>query len=95
MLDLHRAGWVAKLYAADNAEGLLGRAFAVLDALPETGTRLDRRVLASNIARNPHALDDGEPLAALVLALLSAAGITLFAQRSRAAWAAVGVTATT
>jgi uncharacterized protein (TIGR02679 family) len=91
LLDLHRAGWVAKLHAADNAEGLLGRAFAVLDALPETGTRLDRRVLASNIARNPHALDDGEPLAALVLALLSAAGITLFAQRSRAAWAAVGV----
>lgn len=88
---LHRAGWVAKLYAADDAEGLLRQAFAVLEALPETGTRLDRRVLASNIARHPHALDDGEPLAALVLALLSAAGITSFAQRSRAAWAAVGV----
>ena len=88
---LHRAGWLAKLYAADDADGLLRQALAVLDALPETGTRLDRRVLASNIARNPHALDDGEPLAALVLALLSAAGITSFAQRSRAAWDAVGV----
>jgi uncharacterized protein (TIGR02679 family) len=88
---LHKAGWVARLYAADDADGMLGRALAVLDALPETGTRLDRRVLASNTARNPHALDDGEPLAALVLALLSVAGITSFAQRSRAAWDAVGV----
>lgn len=88
---LHRAGWVAKLYAADDPDSLLRQAFAVLDALPETGTRIDRRVLASNIAHNPHALDDGEPLTALVLALLSASGITSFAQRSRAAWAAVGV----
>jgi len=88
---LHRAGWLAKLYAADDADGMLRQALAVLDALPETGTRLDRRVLASNIARNPHALDDSEPLAALALALLSAAGITSFAQRSRAAWDAVGV----
>lgn len=52
---------------------------------------MDRRVLASNIAGNPHALDDGEPLSALVLALLSASGITSFTQRSRAAWDAVGV----
>jgi uncharacterized protein (TIGR02679 family) len=91
LLALHRAGWVAKLYAADDADRLLEQAFAVLDALPETGSQLDRRVLASNIAHNPHALDDGEPLAALVLALLSAVGITSFGQRSRAAWAAVGV----
>jgi uncharacterized protein (TIGR02679 family) len=88
---LHRAGWLARLFAADDADGMLRQALAVLDALPETGTRLDRRVLASNIARNPHALDDGEPLAAFVLALLSAAGITSFAQRSRAAWDVVGV----
>jgi uncharacterized protein (TIGR02679 family) len=70
---------------------MLRQALAVLDALPEKGTRLDRRVLANNIARNPHALDDGEPLSALVLALLSAAGITSSAQRSRSAWDAVGV----
>jgi uncharacterized protein (TIGR02679 family) len=88
---LHRAGWVAKLYAADDADGMLRQALEVVDALPETGTRLDRRVLASSTARNPHALDDGEMLAGLVLALLSSAGITSFTQRSRAAWAAVGV----
>jgi uncharacterized protein (TIGR02679 family) len=91
LTGLHRAGWVARLYATEDADSMLRQALAVLDALPETGTRLDRRVLASNIARNPHALDDGEPLAALVLALLSAAEITSFAQRSRVAWAAVGV----
>ena len=72
LLALHRAGWVAKLYAAEDADGLLRQTFAVLDALAGTGTRIDRRVLASNITYNPHALDDGEPLAALVLALLSA-----------------------
>ncbi len=91
LAGLHRAGWVAKLHAANDAGEQLARALAVLDALPVTGTRLDRRVLASDITRNPHALDDGEPLAALVLALLSAAGITAFTQRPRAAWAAVGV----
>src|SRR5260370_40456205 len=88
---LQRAGWVAKLHATDNPDGLLEQAFTVLDELPEPGSRIDRRVLASNIARNPHALDDGQPLAALVLALLAAFGVTSFTQRSRAAWDAVGV----
>jgi uncharacterized protein (TIGR02679 family) len=91
LAGLHRAGWMAKLHAADDADEQLAQALAVLDALPEIGTRLDRRVLAANITLNPHALDEGEPLAALVLALMSAAGITSFTQRPRAAWAAVGV----
>ncbi len=88
---LQRAGWVAKLHATENPDGLLEQAFAVLDELPEPGNRMDRRILASDIEGNPHALDDGEPLAALVLALLSASGVTSFTQRSRAAWDAVGV----
>jgi uncharacterized protein (TIGR02679 family) len=88
---LRTAGWIARLQVADDADLLLRQAFAVIDALPETGTRLDRRVLATNITRNPHALDDGQPLTALVLAMLSAAGITSSAQRPRQAWYAVGV----
>ncbi len=88
---LRTAGWIARLQATDDADRLLLQAFAVIDALPETGTRLDRRVLATNITRNPHALDDGQPLTALVLAMLAAAGVTTFTQRSRAAWATVGV----
>src|SRR5262249_16060409 len=63
----------------------------VVDALPKTGTRLDRRVLATNITRNPHALDDGQPLTALVFAMLSTAGITSSTQRPRQTWDAVGV----
>lgn len=88
---LRKAGWIAKLHAADDPDRLLQEAFAVIDALPETGTRLDRRVLATNVTRNPHALDDGQPLTALVFAMLAAAGITPSAQRPREAWAAVGV----
>jgi uncharacterized protein (TIGR02679 family) len=91
LVALRRAGWIAKLHATENPDGLLEQAFAVLDELSEAGNRMDRRVLASNIAGNPHALDDGEPLAALVLAVLSASGVTSFTQRSRAAWDAIGV----
>ena len=79
---LRTAGWIARLQAADDADRLLRQAFAVIDALPETGTRLDRRVLATNVTRNPHALDDGQPLTALVLAMLAAAGITSFSPAS-------------
>jgi uncharacterized protein (TIGR02679 family) len=88
---LRTAGWIARLQAADDGGRLLRQAFAVIDALPETGTRLDRRVLATNITRNPHALDDGQQLTALVLAMLAAAGIISLARRPREAWAAVGV----
>jgi len=91
LTGLRRAGWIARLQAADSAYRLLQQAFAIIDALPETGTRLDRRLLATNAIRNPHALDDGQPLAALVLALLAAADITSFNQRPRQAWATVGV----
>jgi uncharacterized protein (TIGR02679 family) len=88
---LRTAKWVARLQAADNADRLLQQTFAVIDALPEAGTRVDRRLLATNVSRNPHVLDDGEPLAALVLAVLAAAGVTSSARRPRDAWAAVGV----
>jgi len=88
---LRTAGWIARLQVADDADRLLQQAFAVIDALPETGTRMDRRVLATNITRSPHALDDGQPLTALVLAMLAAAGMTSSTQRPRQAWAAVSV----
>jgi uncharacterized protein (TIGR02679 family) len=88
---LRSAGWVARLQAADGADRLLQQAFAVIDALPVTGTRVDRRMLATDATRNPHALDDGQPLAALVLAVLAAVGVTSSAQRPREAWAAAGV----
>jgi uncharacterized protein (TIGR02679 family) len=88
---LRAAGWIARLQAADDADRLLQQAFAVIDALPETGARLDRRLLATKVTRNPHALDDGQPLTALVLAMLAADGVTSFTQRPRQAWAAVGV----
>jgi hypothetical protein len=39
----------------------------------------------------PACLDDGQPLTALVHAMLAAGGITSFTQRPRQAWAAVGV----
>jgi uncharacterized protein (TIGR02679 family) len=88
---LRTAGWIAKLQAADDPDWLMQQAFAVIDGLPEAGTRLDRRILATTVTHNPHALDDGQPLPALVLAILAAAGVTSSVQRPRQAWAAVSV----
>jgi len=87
---LRRSGWVAKLQLAPDARALLTQAFSVVDALPAPGARRDRRVLASDITRDPHALDDGEPLAAMVLALLAGSRVAS-GRRPRDAWAAVGV----
>ncbi len=87
---LRRGGWVARLHAADDdGERLLSQAFAALDALPRPGSRVDRRVLASSITGTPHGLDDGEPVAGLILAMLAAAGAG--GPRSRDVWNAAGV----
>lgn len=88
---LRTAGWIARLDASSDPAGLLRQALAVIDALPPPGQTADRRILANDASRNPHALDDGQPLAGLTLALLAATGTIPPAQRPRAAWAAVGV----
>jgi uncharacterized protein (TIGR02679 family) len=89
---LRTAGWIARLHAAPDPAGLLRQALAVTDALPLPGETADRRILANDASGNPHALDDGQPLAGLTLALLAAAGAIPPARRPRAAWAAAGVT---
>jgi len=88
--SLRRTGWVTRLHTTQNAEALLRQALTTVDALPEPGNRLDRRVLASLVARDPHALNAGEPLTALTLALLTGSGVAP-SGRSRDTWAAVGV----
>jgi uncharacterized protein (TIGR02679 family) len=87
---LRRAGWVARLHTTQNAEALLRQALTAVDKLPEPGDRLDRRVLASLVAHDPHALDDGEPLTAVTMALLTGSGVAP-SGHSRDMWAAVGV----
>lgn len=88
---LRRSGWVARLHALPDPERLLRTAVAVLAHLPAAGSRVDRRRLASDHAHDPHALDDGTPLAGLTLALTAAAGVTSAGQRARAAWESLGV----
>ena len=81
--DLTRSGWLARLLRTDDAHALLERAFDVLEQLPDAGRAVDRRLL---VAGDPHALDGGQPLAGLVLALSGQSG-----QRGAAAWAGLGV----
>ncbi|NUU21794.1 MAG: DUF2399 domain-containing protein [Streptomycetaceae bacterium] len=88
---LRRAGWIARLMAADEPEELVARAIRVIIALPEPGQRVDRRLLAQRAAGTPHALDRGALLASLVLAELAAADRIPPGLHPRIAWDAVGV----
>jgi uncharacterized protein (TIGR02679 family) len=80
---LTSAGTVTRLVNRGDALELIGRAGEVLAKLPAPGDRADRRTLVRGA---PHALDEGMPLAWIVLALLGAN-----AQRPRRAWDSVGV----
>jgi uncharacterized protein (TIGR02679 family) len=87
---LRRTGWVARLLASGYPERVVDQAAAVIAALPAPGERRDRRRLADEVTRFPHALDEGL-LPGLVLAILTAASVVPAGVPTRAAWAAVGV----
>lgn len=80
---LRTSGWHARLAAHPDPSRLVAQAATVLAALPQPGDRVDRRIL---LPSDPHALDDGTPLAGLVLALAGAAGA-----KRRDAWDSLGV----
>lgn len=80
---LRSAGWSARLAGQPAPLTLLTHAAEVLASLPEPPQRADRRTL---VPTDPHALDDGTPLAGLVLALAGLAG-----NRPRAAWDVLGI----
>src|SRR5262249_32375052 len=80
---LRSSGWLARLATSPDPYSLVARAVEVLAALPEPGTRCDRRTL---VATDPHALDDGKPLPGLVFALTRATRL-----RPGAAWNSLGV----
>lgn len=80
---LRTAGWLARLAAHPDPHQLIAQAATVLAALPAPGQRSDRRLL---VPSDPHALDDGTPLAGLVLALANTAG-----PKRRDAWNALGI----
>lgn len=80
---LTSTGTLTRLVNRPDAVELIGRAREVLANLPAPGDRADRRTLVRGA---PHALDEGMPLAWIVLALLGAN-----AQRPRRAWDSVGV----
>ena len=88
---LRRNGWLARVLAAPDPVRLLRTAGTVLAALPSAGTTVDRRRLASEATANPHGLDEGTPVAGLVLAVLAAAGHIPPRERASKAWRRVGV----
>ena len=88
---LRRGGAVGRLLSTDAPERHLHSAFTVAASLPAGDARTDRRRLAADATGNPHALDQGSPLAVLVIAILVAAGRIDSGKRPRDAWAAVGV----
>ncbi|MFJ3214184.1 DUF2399 domain-containing protein [Streptomyces flaveolus] len=70
--SLRRRGSLARLLQHPHPEKLLSAAYAVLHHLPASA-RTDRRLLAHAATGNPHALDTGTELTALVLAEAAAA----------------------
>jgi uncharacterized protein (TIGR02679 family) len=94
--DLQTTGLLKRLSGDDPraAQALCASAARVLITLPSPGVSLP--VLAARTTGDAHALDDGRPLAALVLSAVRAlAGLTsdqtASAEGRRAAWSAVGV----
>ncbi|MFJ7105693.1 DUF2399 domain-containing protein [Streptomyces albogriseolus] len=88
---LRRRGSLARLLQHPHPEQLLAAAFAVLQHLPASA-RADRRRLAHTATGNPHALDAGTELAALVLAEAATARADAGASTSvRDAWDRLGV----
>lgn len=89
---LRRGGWIARCLSAADPHALILNALAVLGFLESSrGGRIDRRRLAADLLASAHALDDGTPVAGLVLAMLAAIGWVPPRTRPRAAWALVGV----
>ena len=88
---LRRNGWVSRLLATGETARLFRSVNAIVAALPPEGASFDRRALASDVTRDPHALDEGTTLASLTLAVLAANGTIRPRQRPRAAWAEAGV----
>lgn len=85
-----RSGWVTRALAA--SPEALDAALAVIATLPGDGDPpVDRRVLAQVAAQNPHALDRGEIVGGLALALLTATGRVPAGANPREAWASVGI----
>jgi uncharacterized protein (TIGR02679 family) len=87
---LKRGGLVARLLGSTDPERLIRSAVSIIDLLP-TASRTDRRHLATEATGNPHALDHGSILSALVLGTLAADGRIDWRHRPRHAWASVGV----
>jgi uncharacterized protein (TIGR02679 family) len=88
--DLRQTGLVRRLGAGDlhRAADLVAQAAAVAARLPAGGVLLAE--LASSVTGNAHALDQGEPLAAVVLRHVHRLAGTDGTDR-RLAWSAVGV----
>jgi uncharacterized protein (TIGR02679 family) len=94
LLELEATGLLRRLAGADldEATTLIRRAVAVVRRLPTTAVPLAE--LAASAAGDSHALDQGEPVGALVLraaAMLANVDMPEDAEGRRQTWAAVGV----
>ncbi|MEE1806773.1 TIGR02679 domain-containing protein, partial [Streptomyces sp. BE133] len=87
---LHRTGRVTRILRHPAPEQLLHAAAEVLRRLPAEG-RIDRRVLAERVTGDPHGLDAGTELGSLVLAEITAAGLSVSGTPQRVAWGEAGV----
>lgn len=90
---LRRSGRVTRLIVDPAAPSTLRHVADFVVALQTRGPEvtIDRRVLAHNVTGNPHALDEGEQVAAMVLAVLASLGLVEQNTRTRSTWAQLGV----
>jgi hypothetical protein len=88
---LRRSRLLNYLLDLPNTDRVVEDSVRVLRALPAAGARIDRRLLATEVLADPHGLDEGQPVASVVRALLAAGGLVPAGERPRNAWRAVGV----
>lgn len=90
---LRRSGRVTQLIADPAAATTLRHVAEFVVALhtQQPGDRIDRRVLAHKVTGNPHALDDDQPTAAMVIAVLASLGLVDRRSPTRSTWAQIGV----
>ncbi len=88
---IRHSGILARLLHDPDPVAVIDGATRVVAAIPPTGSRVDRRILAERALSHPHGLDEGRTAELLSRAIIVAVGLAQPGGRARDVWSSVGV----